>query len=98
MTNHSLYLLSRFDPALPLAHARTIPAAWYFDAELAELERLTVFAGWQAVARTDQLTKPGDFATADVVSEPIVVLRDEEGNLRAFHNVCRHRAAVVVPE
>ncbi len=91
-------LLSQFDPTLLLASARTIPAAWYFDFELAALECRSVFAGWQAVARTDQLTKPGDFATADVAGEPIVVLRDEDGMLRAFHNVCRHRAAVVVPE
>jgi choline monooxygenase len=91
-------LLSQFDPTLPLANARTIPAAWYFDGDLADLERRTVFAGWQAVARTDQFTKTGDFATADVAGEPIVILRDEDGTLRAFHNVCRHRAAVVVPE
>ena len=97
MTTEINALLSQFNPTLPLANARTIPAAWYFDAELAELERRTVFGYWQAVARTDQLTKSGDFATADVAGEPIVVLRDEGGVLRAFHNVCRHRAAVVVP-
>jgi choline monooxygenase len=98
MANALSNLLSRFDPTLPLDCARTIPAAWYFDSDLAEMERLAVFAGWQAVARTDQLTKPGEFATADVAGEPFVVLRDEGNNLRAFHNVCRHRAAVVMPE
>ena len=91
-------LLEQFDPTISLERAHTIPAAWYFDADLAKLESRTVFAGWQCVARTDQFAKAGDFATADVAGEPIVVLRVEAGSLRAFHNVCRHRAAVVVPE
>lgn len=90
--------LNEFDPTLPLDRAHTIPAAWYFDRNMYELERRTVFAGWQAVARTDQLVQRGSFVTAEVAGEPIVVLRDEAGELRAFHNVCRHRAAVVVPE
>jgi len=90
-------LIDQFDPTLPLDRAKTIPAAWYFDLNLAELERRTVFAGWQAVARTDQLQKPGSYVTAEVAGEPVIVLRDEHKHLRAFHNVCRHRAAVVVP-
>jgi choline monooxygenase len=91
-------LIDQFDSTLPLDRAHTIPAAWYFDADLYQRERQTVFAGWQAVARFDQLREPGSFATIEVAGEPIVVLRDETGVLRAFYNVCRHRAAVVVPE
>lgn len=91
-------LVSLFDPKLPLEKAKTIPAIWYFDRDFYQLERRTVFAGWQAVARTDQLVEPGSFVTIDVAGEPLVILRDETGALRAFHNVCRHRAAVVVPE
>jgi choline monooxygenase len=89
-------LLDAFDPNLPLDRASTIPSAWYFDSELAELERRTVFAGWQAVGRLDQLPGPGSYFTADVAGEPVAVLRDESGVLRAFHNVCRHRAAPVL--
>src|SRR5437870_2251425 len=85
-------LLSRFDPKLPLDRAHTIPAAWYFDPDFAEVERRSVFAGWQMVARIDQLAKLGAYVAADVAGEPIVVLRDEAGTLRGFHNVCRHRA------
>jgi choline monooxygenase len=91
-------IIGQFDPTRPLDRARTIPAAWYFDAGVFDLERRTVFAGWQPAARLDQLAQPGSFATADIAGEPVVVLRDESGTLRAFHNVCRHRAAVVVPE
>src|SRR5471032_2126669 len=97
MTPHLQALLAAFDSELPLARARTIPSAWYHDAEILELERRRVFGGtWQLVARVDQLAMPGAFVTADIAGEPILILRDDLGTLRAFHNVCRHRAAQVI--
>jgi choline monooxygenase len=91
--------LRQFDSELPLARARTIPAAWYFDQDLFALERRQVFGNtWQAVGRTDQVREPGSYFTFDLAGEPILVLRDEEGALRAFYNVCRHRAAQVMNE
>jgi choline monooxygenase len=99
ITTQLQQLLDAFDASLPLAQARTIPSAWYFDAELYELERQRVFgATWQAVARTEQLAAPGAFATADIAGQPILLVRDEAGTLRAFHNVCRHRAARLLTE
>jgi choline monooxygenase len=92
-------LLSQFDPTLPLARARTIPASWYHDSELAALERNRVFGDtWQAVGRVDQVARPGDYFTADVAGEPVVVVRGDDGVLRAFVNVCRHRGARVACE
>jgi choline monooxygenase len=92
-------LLSRFDPELPLSQARTIPAAWYHDPGLYQAELRRVFANtWLAVGRADQVAGPGSFFTCDVAGEPLVVVRDQDGVLRAFHNVCRHRAARVVCE
>ncbi len=97
MTSHLEQLLRSFDADRPLARARTIPSAWYHDAELYDLERSKVFGNtWQLVARADQLMQPGDFVTADIAGEPILVVRDDQGVLRAFHNVCRHRAAQVI--
>src|SRR5262249_11392231 len=92
-------LLSRFDPDLPLARARTIPAAWYHDPALADAERRRVFSDcWIAVGRSDQVAAPGSFFTRDVAGEPLVILRDGEGELRGFFNVCRHRGARVACE
>jgi choline monooxygenase len=86
--------LARFDGALPLERARTIPASWYFKPDIYEAERRVVFGGtWQVVGRTDQVAEAGSFLTADIAGEPILVVRDTEGVLRAFVNVCRHRAA-----
>lgn len=87
-----------FDPTRPLARARTIPSRWYSDPAILERERATVFAGWQAVGRLDQLNGTGAYFTADIAGEPVAVVRDENGDLRAFHNVCRHRAAPVMNE
>jgi choline monooxygenase len=91
--------LGSFDPDLPLERARTIPSSWYFDPDIYAAERRTVFGdSWQAVGRADQVASPGRYFTADVAGEPLLVVRDEEGILRAFYNVCRHRAARVAPE
>jgi choline monooxygenase len=92
-------LLAAFDSELPLERARTIPAAWYTDVAIAQAERERVFArGWCVVGRAEQIDKPGAFLTAEVAGWPILVVRDQEGVLRAFLNVCRHRAAPLLTE
>jgi choline monooxygenase len=91
--------LRLFDPDVTLERARTIPSAWYFDPDIYTAECRTVFGdSWQAIGRVDQVAGPGAYFTADLAGEPILVVRDEEGVLRAFYNVCRHRAARVAPE
>jgi choline monooxygenase len=85
-----------FDGSLPLASARTIPAEWYTSDEVARRERERVFGDvWLVAGRVDQVANPGEYFTCDLAGEPIVVVRDEAGTLRAFYNVCRHRAARV---
>jgi phenylpropionate dioxygenase-like ring-hydroxylating dioxygenase large terminal subunit len=92
-------IISSYDPSAQLAQASTIPASWYLDPELAELERQTVFSrSWQVVARLDQVQKPGQYITCDVASEPLVVVRGNDHVLRGFFNVCRHHAAAVMTE
>jgi choline monooxygenase len=92
-------ILSSYDDRSPLSQASTIPAVWYIDPRIAELERLSVFSkSWQLVARLDQLKKPGEFVSTTVAGEPVVVVRGADGVLRAFYNVCRHHAAAVVAQ
>jgi choline monooxygenase len=92
-------ILSIYDDQAPLSQASTIPAPWYTDPRIAELERLSVFSKtWQLVARTDQVQSPGQFVATTVAGEPIVVVRGNDGILRAFYNVCRHHAAAVVTQ
>jgi choline monooxygenase len=92
-------LLGDYDDSAPLAEAWTIPGSWYTDPRIAELERRTVFSRtWQAVGRTEQVAQPGQYLTAEVGGEPIVVVRGADAVLRAFFNVCRHHAAAVMTE
>jgi choline monooxygenase len=98
MTNPRLHeILASYDATAPLAEASTIPAAWYSDSRLAELERRAVFGHtWQVVGRVDQLSDPGRYFTADVGGEPLAAVRGGDGVLRAFYNVCRHHAAAIL--
>ena len=92
-------ILSSYDDHAPLAKASTIPASWYVDPRIAQIEIVNVFGKtWQLVARTDQLRQPGDFVATRLAGEPLMVVRGEDGVLRAFYNVCRHHAAAVVTQ
>src|SRR5207248_6115555 len=83
-----------FEP--DIARAATMPARWYIAPEFLALEKEKVFARtWQAIGRTDEVARIGDFFTCEVLGEPIVVTRGTDGVLRAFYNVCRHRAGNV---
>jgi len=92
-------ILASYDDTASLSEASTIPAPWYVDPRIAELERETVFSKtWQVLGRTDQVEQPGQFVSSTVAGEPIVAVRGNDGVLRAFFNVCRHHAAAVVTE
>lgn len=92
-------ILQSYQPDTPLDRAATIPAAYYTDTRVHDLERRSVFGNtWQCVARLDQVSQPGQFVTADVAGEPVVIVRGQDGALRGFFNVCRHHAAAVMTE
>ena len=92
-------ILALYNDRAALAEASTIPAPWYVDPRIFELEKRTVFSNsWQLIGRVDQVEKPGDFITFRVADEPIVAVRGSDGVLRGFYNVCRHHAAAVVTE
>ena len=93
-------IIGRYQADAPLARASTIPAAWYLDPRVLELEHRTVFSrSWQMAGRLDELRAPGDYVTCELPGgEPIVVARGADSRLRAFFNVCRHHAAAVVTD
>ena len=75
----------------------TLPYRWYTDPELLEQERTRLFASaWQYAGHSGELAKPGSYLTLRAGEIPLVVVRDRDGTLRAFVNVCRHRGAEVV--
>jgi choline monooxygenase len=92
-------IIDSYNPNAPLAEASTIPASWYTDERVFELERQTVFnRSWQVAARLDQLREPGHYVTTEISGEPIVIVSGSDGKLRGFFNVCRHHAAAVMTE
>ncbi len=92
-------IVESYDAAAPLAEAWTIPAPWYVDPRVYDLERRTVFARtWQLVGRAEQVREPGQYVTAELAGEPVLVVRGGDGELRGFFNVCRHHAAAVMTE
>jgi phenylpropionate dioxygenase-like ring-hydroxylating dioxygenase large terminal subunit len=79
-----------------LARAATLPSSWYTDPKILGLEKERVFGcAWQLVGRAEQVARPGDYFTASIADEPIIIARGEDEKLRAFSNVCRHRAGPV---
>src|SRR6266446_1413114 len=73
--------------------ASTLPANFYIDPTIAKTESEKIFGRtWQIIARREQLAKPGDFVTAELAGEQVLVSRGVNGELRGFYNVCRHRA------
>jgi choline monooxygenase len=99
MRDALIEIINSYNPNASLENSFTIPASWYTDARLYQLEQKTVFASrWQLAGRLDQVEKPGSYFTANIAGEPIVVVRGNDGLLRGFFNVCRHHAAAVVTD
>jgi len=74
----------------------TLPASWYSEPAVLELERERIFARtWQYVGHAGQVAEPGSFAASSCAHVPVVLVRDQDDSLRGFVNVCRHRGHVV---
>ncbi|PYQ29155.1 MAG: (2Fe-2S)-binding protein [Acidobacteria bacterium] len=79
-----------------LAHASTLPSNYYFDAAVLRDENRKVFARtWQLVGQLDQVRDAGQYFTAAIAGEPLLIVRGNDGVLRAMSNVCRHRAGPI---
>src|SRR6202158_4153562 len=87
--------------------AQTLASRFYTDHAILEIETPRIFQRtWQLVGTLSQacgevngvkrpISDPESFFTADLAGEPIIVVRDKERELRAFSNVCRHRAGPI---
>ncbi|TIO89084.1 MAG: aromatic ring-hydroxylating dioxygenase subunit alpha, partial [Mesorhizobium sp.] len=72
----------------------TLPASAYREADAYRLDLEAIwYRSWLMVCREADLAEPLAFRTARIGSQEVVVLRDEAGSLRAFHNTCRHRGS-----
>ena len=71
----------------------TLPAEYYLSPEIFEIEKEKIFyRTWQYVAHESMLPDSGDYICFDICDESIFVIRSSDSKLRAFYNICRHRA------
>ena len=81
----------------PFESARAMPPSVYRSPEFLGREVQDIFAkDWVCVGRASALAKPGDYITYELAGQPIIVLRDQQGGLRAMSNVCLHRMSILL--
>ncbi|MCB1312892.1 MAG: aromatic ring-hydroxylating dioxygenase subunit alpha [Sedimentitalea sp.] len=96
------------DDKTPAATDQAVPNDWdrgglpawsLFNPELLEAEKELLFRRhWQLICHVGDIPEPGQYVAAEIVGERALVIRGEEGTVRAFHNLCRHRGSRVVAE
>ncbi|KAH6887623.1 Rieske [2Fe-2S] domain protein [Thelonectria olida] len=78
---------------------RALPASWYTSPEMYELERRAVFSKkWLLTTHSLRLLESGDWIRYDVAGFQFIIVKDRQGQIRGFHNVCRHRAFPIVTD
>ncbi len=80
-------------PDIAAPPARALDPRYYRDPEIhaREMERI-FFRTWQYACHESALAKPGDYVAFTIADQGIFAIRSDDGRLRAFYNVCRHRA------
>jgi phenylpropionate dioxygenase-like ring-hydroxylating dioxygenase large terminal subunit len=83
----------------PVEQASVMPLLIYSNRAYFEREvEFVLRKGWHAIAHVSQLQETGAFVTGDIAGEPIMIIRDKEGSIRALSNVCRHRGAQLLSD
>ena len=81
----------------PFENARAMPPSVYTSGSFLDRELSNIFAhDWFCVGRASALANPGDYSTLELAGQPIIVLRDNGGTLRAMSNVCLHRMSTLL--
>ena len=78
--------------ALPADRPMGMPGEFYTSPDQFDHEARTVLrSGWHCLGRLDEIPEPGDFFTVQLLNEPLLIVRGDEGDVRVLANVCRHR-------
>jgi len=95
MPNSAVTPTTELDALLTTRHeGHGLPRAFYHDAPLYDAEIRTIWqGGWLFAGFEIEIPQPGDFLTLAVDGSSVLVIRDDAGSVRAFHNVCRHRGS-----
>ncbi|KUJ80793.1 (2Fe-2S)-binding protein [Ruegeria marisrubri] len=83
----------------PIERAHGLPNAHYTDPAVhAEETEALLLNGWAGLAVTADVPEPGDAAPMEFMGIPLLLIRDREGQVRVFQNICRHRGMILVEE
>ena len=83
--------------SVPFEQARAMPKSVYTSPAFTAREMEHIFArDWICAGRAEALPNPGDYLTMDLAGEPVIVLRDRDGVVRAMSNICRHRMSTLL--
>lgn len=93
----STYSNSR--PEIAASEAMTLPQRYYTDPQWFQREMESIhFDMWLCAGRTNQIPDPGDYFLRSLGNASVIITRDEQGKVHAFHNVCRHRGTMLCRE
>lgn len=86
-------------PEVALSEATTLPQRYYTDPNVFQREMEAIhFDMWLCAGRAKQIPNPGDYFLRKAGNASVIIVRDERGGIRAFHNVCRHRGTLLCKE
>jgi Rieske 2Fe-2S family protein len=82
-----------------VAGAKTLPQKYFVSPDIFEQEQARVFSTqWLLVGHQNQIAKPGEFLVNGVAGESLIVIRDKNGEIHGFFNVCRHRGTRLIED
>src|SRR5690242_18249496 len=86
-------------PEIGTNGAKTLPGSFYTSLDTYSEEHDRIFLRrWLCTGREEQIAEPGSYFVRNIGAESVIVLRDREAAVRAFHNVCRHRGTRICEE
>ncbi|MCF2855954.1 aromatic ring-hydroxylating dioxygenase subunit alpha [Pseudoalteromonas sp. SMS1] len=101
MTKHSSPLMAEYANVAqaPIEEAYSLPFAVYKDEDIHDLEMEKIFKNeWVFIVSEQEINHTGDYFAFTLAGEPIVILRGQDGAVRALSNVCRHRGTMLLDE
>src|SRR5262245_18684415 len=77
----------------------SLPGAFYHDEIVYRLDLERIWRrGWLFAGHSCEIPEPGDYFTVEVDADSIIIIRNDDGGIRGFHNVCRHRGSLICTE
>jgi len=90
------YEAGRTEPPIGFPRLPTVPGGRYTSDQFYQLEREHLWRrAWLLAGHLDEVPAPGSFRVWDLAGPPVLITHGQDGEIRAFHNVCRHRGAPV---